>query len=150
MQGRTAEQQWSVFDDKVKSVIDEFIPYKKFTVQRVCRRRPLWMDDRVMARLRKKRAAFDQWRQTRDGQDYQEYARARNAAKAETRRAMRDYEKEVAKQAKKNPKDFYKFVNSKLKTKTGIGNFRGDDGVEIDSNREKAETFSSFFCQRLY
>ena len=48
------------------------------------------------------------------GHDYQEYAKARNAAKTETRRAVRDFEKEVAKQAKKNPKAFYRYVNSKL------------------------------------
>ena len=49
-----------------------------------------------------------------------EYTRARNAAKSETRRAVRDYEKEVARLAKRNPKAFYKFVNGKLKTRTRI------------------------------
>ena len=60
------------------------------------------------------------------GHDYQEYAKARNAAKTETRRAVRDFEKEVAKQAKKNPKAFYRYVNSKLKTRTGVGNLHNE------------------------
>jgi len=44
-----------------------------------------------------------------------EYVKARNAAKTEIRKVIIDYEKEVAKLAKRNPKVFYKYVNSKLK-----------------------------------
>ena len=49
------------------------------------------------------------------------YANARNHAKAEARRAVKDFEKEIALQAKKNPKAFYKYVNSKVKTRGSIG-----------------------------
>ena len=43
-----------------------------------------------------------------------EYAKARNVAKAETCRAIQEYETAVAKQAKKNPKAFFRYVNGKL------------------------------------
>ncbi len=145
MKGKTVQQQWDIFSHEVNSVIDKFVPHRKFTTTTVKRRKPAWMDDRVLARLRKKKAAFTRWKQTRDGQDYLGYAKARNAAKAETRRAVREFEKEVAKQAKKNPKAFYRFVNSKLRTKPGIGNLTGSDGIEIVDNGEKAEAFNSFF-----
>lgn len=145
LQNGTTEEKWNIFERIVKSVADEYVPHRKFASTGARRRRPGWMDDRVMARLRKKRAAFDRWKQTKDGQDYQEYVTARNAAKSETRRAVRDFENEVAKQAKKNPKAFYKFVNGKLKTRSVVGNLKGCDGTEIEDNSQKAEVLSSFF-----
>ena len=76
-------------------------PHRKFTAVKAHRRKPMWMSEKVMTKLRKKKVAFNRWMQTKDGHDYQEYAKARNAAKTETRRAVRDFEKEVAKQAKR-------------------------------------------------
>ena len=75
------------------------------------------MNDRVLARIKKKKSAFEHFRLSKDGIYYLEYAKARNAAKTETLRAVMDYEHEVAKLAKKNPKAFYRYCNSKLKTR---------------------------------
>lgn len=145
MHGKNCEEQWYIFESIVKTAIEKFVPHRKFTAVKAHRRKPMWMSEKVMTKLRKKKVAFNRWMQTKDGHDYQEYAKARNAAKTETRRAVRDFEKEVAKQAKKNPKAFYRYVNSKLKTRTGVGNLRTKDGDELVNNSEKAEAFSSFF-----
>ena len=74
-----------------------------------------------------------------------EYTRARNAAKTDTRRAVRNYEREIAKQAKKNPKAFYRYVNGKLKTRANIANLRTVDGREISEDKDRAEEFNRFF-----
>jgi hypothetical protein len=58
---------------------------------------------------------------------------------------VRDYEKEIAKQAKKNPKAFYRHVNSKLKTRAGISDLRTEDGMTISDDQQKAEAFIKFF-----
>jgi len=76
------------------------------------------------------------------------YAQARNAAKAEIRKAVRDYER-IAKQAKRNPKAFYKkdykYVNSKLKTRSSVADLRTDDEKVISCDTEKANVFNEFF-----
>ena len=112
------------------------------------RRKPVWMDTRVLSRIKKKRETFERYKQTREGKDYIEYTRARNAAKADTRRAVRDYEREIAKQAKKNPKAFYRYVNGKYKTRAKIANLRTTDGREISGDRRelKSLTSSSVVC----
>ena len=69
------------------------------------------------------------YKQTREGKDYLAYTKTRNTAKAETRRAVRDFEQEIAKRAKTNPKAFYSFVNSKLCTRPTIGDLRLENGV---------------------
>ena len=108
-------------------------------------RKPPWMDTRVLSRIKKKREAFEKYKQTREGKDYIEYTRARNAAKADMRRAVRDYEREIARQAKRNPKAFYRYVNGKLKTRAKIANLRTSDGKEISGDKERADEFNRFF-----
>ena len=47
-----------------------------------------------------KHKAWQRYISTHEGLDYHEYAKARN----ETRKALRDYEKDIAKSIKTNPK----------------------------------------------
>ena len=61
----------------------------------------------------------------------------------------------VQQQAKKNPKAFYRYVNSKLKTRTGVGNLRTKDGDELVNSSEKADMmevgdpFQQFPCYSI-
>ena len=60
---------------------------------------------------------------------------------------MKQFEKEVAKNAKTNPKTFHKYVNSKTKVRTGIGELQVDDVTSI-SDEEKASTTFRLYTQR--
>ena len=48
--------------------------------------------------------------ETRSGEKYLENARQRNNVTKLTKQAQRDYEKNIAKEAKSNPKKFWKYV----------------------------------------
>jgi hypothetical protein len=58
-------------------------------------------------------------------------------------------EKEIAKNAKSNPKIFWKYANSKRKTNTGISElkFKSEEGEKrkTTTEKEKAEVLASFF-----
>jgi hypothetical protein len=58
-------------------------------------------------------------------------------------------EREIAKHVKSNPKIFWKYANSKRKTKTGISElkFKSEEGEErkTTTDKEKAEVLASFF-----
>src|SRR5664279_4398204 len=142
---KSVDGQWSIIRDKIQSATSTHVPHRKVTINNSRRRKPQWMNDKVLSRIKRKRTAFEKYQQTREGKEYIEYTKARNAAKTETRRAVRDYEREIAKKAKVNPKAFYSFVNSKLKTRTTIGDLQTDDGEEISSDNGKAEIFNRFF-----
>ena len=90
LRGKTVEQQWSEFTTRLPSAVDRCVPHKSFDSNGAQHKRPAWMNERVLARIKKKKSTFECFRQTRDGKDYLEYARARNAARTETRRAVRD------------------------------------------------------------
>ena len=75
------------------------------------------MNVNLMAEIRKKKHAFERYKQTRNGKEYLEYTRARNSTKAATRKAVRDYEKEVAKKAKRNLICGHVILRTKVTTK---------------------------------
>ena len=90
------------------------------------------------------------YKQMRECKDYLAYAKVRNTAKTETRRAIRDFEIEAAKRAKTNPKALYSFVNSKLRTRSTINDIRMENGTEVTSKSGKADIFNQFFQLCLY
>ena len=51
----------------------------------------------------------------------------------------------IAKQVKTNPKSFYQYVSSKIKTRVPISNLKKADGTLTVNNLEKAEVLKTFF-----
>ena len=103
------------------------------------------MNSNVMSKIKEKNKAYAQFLNSRDGKDYKEYAIAKNQAKWESKKAVRDFEKEQAKLAKKNPKAFYKYASSKTKVRQGISDLEKPDRTLTTSDKEKAETLNNFF-----
>ena len=54
-------------------------------------------------------------------------------------------EKEVADNAKTNPKKFWQYINRRTKTTTGIADLEGPGNKLINDDKEKAEILANFF-----
>ena len=93
-----------------------------------------------------KKKAFNTFLKSKDGADYLRYVTARNRAKNEIRKAVRKFEHEIARNAKADPKAFYKYVNSRSKTKPVISNLHGNNGESIQEESKIAEEFNGFFA----
>jgi len=52
----------------------------------------------------------------------------------------KDFEESSAERISTNPKRFWKYVNSKLKTRIGVGNLIQPDGKVPEDDREKGNT----------
>ena len=81
-----------------------------------------------------------------------QYGKLQNQIRRNTRKARKLIEKEIAKDAKKNPKKFWAYSQRKLKTGTGIPDLLRSDTEETSyttNDTEKAneflKTFSSVF-----
>ena len=146
LENKSVEQMWSIISQQIHTAVNWTVPHRNIR-KNVKRRSPLWMNTTTMAMIKKKKRSYEKYLQTRDGKEYVEYTRARNQAKTQIRRAVREYEKDIAKKAKKDPKAFYKYVNTKLKTRNRITNLTGDDGTIISEDGDKAEVFSNFFSK---
>ena len=82
---------------------------------------------------------------SRHGRDYLHYVKLQNAAKSEVRKALRNYERDIARRAEKDPKAFYRYVNGKIKGRGVIPDLKDDNGMTINEDMDKANTFNNFF-----
>ena len=104
------------------------------------------MNNTAISKVRRKHSAWKRYLETKSGEDYQKYARARNQARNATRRAQRQYETKIAKDTKTNPKAFWNYVSSKTKTKSKIPDIKIPDTNDKTTNdQEKAEVFNKYF-----
>jgi len=140
----TLEEKWHYFMNNMNHLMDKYIPKSRPRVQNGTRR-PIYMTACARDKVRTKNKAFSTWRQTRSGHDYISYTKARNQAKWECRKAQRDFEMKLAKESKQNPKAFYKYAKSKLKTRPGISQLSRDDGSLTKTDTQKANILNDFF-----
>lgn len=146
LNNQSVEQMWEQISKKLTEEVDANVPHRTYKSDNNSgRRKPMWMNDRSMLAIRRKKSAYQNYLATREGRDYLEYVKNRNEAKQELRKAVRNFEKEISKKAKKDPKAFYKYVNSQLKTRNGISELLKDDGTTATNDLEKAETLNEFF-----
>ena len=89
------------------------------------------MNSTALSKVKKKHAA---WNRTKEGADYQMFARARNQAKWECQKARKAFERNVAMQSKTNPKAFWQYVNSKRKYRDNVADLLDTNGFRATSD----------------
>ena len=132
---------WNLFTTRLNSHVNECIPTKKFGGGN---NRPIWMTSDALNKVKNKAKAYRRYLTSLSNDDYNKYSRARNQARWECRKAKKQFELKLSKEAKKNPKAFYRYVNSKIKTRSGVANLETQNGLAT-TDKEKAETLNNFF-----
>ena len=61
------------------------------------------------------------------------------------RKAVRDFERQIANEAKANPKAFYKYARSKMKTRSTVADLERPDETMTETDVDKAEILNSYF-----
>ena len=142
MSEKSCLESWMLLTDLINEGMDACIPKGYNQISKPGR--ALWMNESALIKVKKKSAAYQRYRETKEGAEHELYARARNQARWATRRAKKEFEKKIAKEAKSNPKAFYKYANSKLKVRAGIADLDTPEG-KATTDRQKAEALNSFF-----
>ena len=70
-------QSWKIVKDTVILAIESCIPKLKIISEKT----PIWMNNDMMAKIKKKKQAYKRHLQTHDGTDYLYYTRVRNQEK---------------------------------------------------------------------
>ena len=105
LEGKTVEQAWTTVRSQIDAAVASCIP-KKTTRPGDARSRKPWNTSVTIGKVKIKNNMYRRWRNSRDNEDYLSYARARNQARSACRKAVRLYEKDIARQIKQNPKHF--------------------------------------------
>ena len=141
-----ANSAFEAFTGIMNSLVDKYIPVKLIDSSKK-QKKPF--DKTVLRAVKKKHRAWQRYMETRSGEKYTEYVRRRNKVSKLTRQAQKDYEKIIAKEAKKNPKKFWNYVKSKTKSPSNIPDLLIDEedperGVASD-DKDKADVLADFY-----
>ena len=137
---RAMEEGWRYLEDNITTAMNKSIPKSNRNEGPHNRsNRPMWMNNTgtALVKVKSKNEAYKCYRSTMDVKDYEKYAKARNQARWECHKAKKIFERTLAKEAKRNPKAIFSYVNSKLKTKTGIADLHIETG-KATTDSEKA------------
>ena len=105
----------------------------------------IWMTGEASAKFRKKQRAWKQYQNTKNYMDYVRATNEKNEFTTLVRNLSRDFERNLAKNLKNNPKDFWRYCKSKLKSRSRLGDLQRDDDSLTSEDTEKAELLNTYF-----
>lgn len=135
------KEQWECFSTNLLSLMNTFIPKSRLKSKY---KNPYSIPE--VKRIRKKK--YTHWKaylQTRNPFDYSHYVRLRNHLRATTGSLKRNYEQCITSNLKTQPKVFWKYINSRLRTKSMVDSLERDDGTLAETDLDKAEVLNKFF-----
>ena len=140
---KSVDEMWTCFNDIMSDRMNQYIPKKK--INNTFINPPLWMDRATKAAIIKKRKSWKHYKYSRSRVAHACYVKDRNDCTRTVKNAKYSFERKVALEAKANVKSFWNYVNSKLKTRSGIGTLEKPDGSLATSTADKVEVLNNFF-----
>ena len=120
-----------------------YVPSRNIKASNKKKRSELPMDKKTMDTIKQKNALNRKYMTNRDPNTRAEYNQTRNQVKTLTNKLKKKHEKDLAKSAKNNPKAIWKYIKSKSKTRSNIGELHTDqkdpNTRKTDDDNEKAE-----------
>ena len=142
MNDMTSEEAWEFFFDNFNAIIENTVPKSNNKVKY----KNVYINKEAM-KIRKRKLAF--WRQycsTLDPIDYVRFAKERNRLRSFTRKLRYDYEALLANGMRDNPKAFWHYIKSKLKTRVSVESLHLEDGSIAIMDQDKADVLNIYFC----
>lgn len=112
----TLEEKYTAFKTTVNNLVEKCVP----TARPKSKKRNLYINRTAMKLKKKKRALWQDYKHTQDPIAYAIYVRCRNDLRRLTRRLRREFEQGLAGAIKTNPKAFWRYANSRMKTRSTI------------------------------
>ncbi len=139
--------QWNSFLQAFTDIQGQCIPVKTVTSAKYNNQKRYLskIDQKVLEKINNKKALFRLIRKSQASDQQQlEYRRIRNQVRLLTRKSKKVKEKGIASQVRKNPKKFWSYAQSKMKTKPGIPDLEAH-GKVVSSDKDKAEVLAEFY-----
>ena len=136
-----ASDCWTILREKLDHALLECIPLK-------CRRNnktPLWMNRNIMRMIRKKRRMWKWYKTTKEYSDYQAYLTVQKSVTKVIRSARRTLERKLAKNVKKNPRQFYSHLNKHTKSRVQVGPLLNTAGEQVADSQGMCNILNGFF-----
>jgi hypothetical protein len=147
------ESKWKLLKNVYCQAVSKFVPRIKAAITTDLKTKTSGKkitNNDVVRSVKRKHRLWQRYIETGDEQKYELYRKARNKAKGLVRKNYRNLIKQVAKQAKTNPKKFWAYVNSKTLYKNDIPELqfmdKGTNTILLTNGiTERAEVLSEYF-----
>ena len=136
------------FSDSFQEFINEMNEVTKGCItQKLNRKRKknLYMNKKALHLKEQKERLWKKYKRTKAYYDRERYRSVKNRLRSFTRLLRRDFEGQLAREAKTEPKRFWAYVKSKTKTRCKIPPLLKSDGTLATIDKEKAEVLNNFF-----
>ena len=104
-----------------------------------------WMNRTLIKKWRKKYFAWKRYTESKSYNSYREYKKEADTLKKNARQAKRLYEKKIAKEARGNKRQFFRYVNSKLTVRPDISTMQNEMGELVDNDKEICNILAKYF-----
>ena len=111
---------------------------------RTKKRKP-YINKKAERKMKKKYYHWKRFCETNSGHHHAQFKKERNQLRNLTRKLQKEFEKDIIKKLKKDPKAFWRYANSKLKTRSKIADLLKSDGTLTQTEEEKAQVLNDFF-----
>ncbi|KFQ47588.1 hypothetical protein N333_10656, partial [Nestor notabilis] len=142
LEGRGAQDWWLIFKDHLLHAQECCVPTRRKRSRRA--RRPPWMDNELLRKLRGKKEAYRRWK--RGQVVWEEYRTTVREARDQVRKAKAQLELNLARDVKDNRKGFCRYVANKRHTSDNVGPLQKLLGELATLDLEKAEVLNDFFA----
>ena len=142
LQSVDVEQGYQIFKETLGSIVSNCVPPAKDSRSR----KSIYMNAKALRLRRLKNSLWQRYRGSDDPLDAARFRLCRNRLRRLTRQLRRDFETQLVRDVKSNPKAFWRYSNSRLKTKPRIGDLRdASGGIESEAGG-KANLLNTFFA----
>ena len=139
---------WDRFKGKIKDIENRHVPTRNIK-QTGKRKKGFPVDRETLNKIRLKNTLSRRAIRTKDPEVRRQYNRTRNQVKKMTRKLRKQFEDDISKKAKTNPKLIWQYIKSKSKTREGIGELYVNQdlkkGKKTDKDTDKANLLGEFF-----
>ena len=146
------ETMWNQLKAKLMELRNKFVPTTKISAEAKCVKGSFPINEDVRQAIKDKHSHHRRWircKQRGDNTLREAYTKSRRKVKRLIRKSKRLFEKGLAAKSKENPKLFWKYVRSKLRTKSGVSPLLQDknnpNSLKFD-DIEKANILQDQFC----
>ena len=149
LSGKDTQQQYDTLIEIVKLCEEKYIPSKiveKNNNVRFSEKLPTY----IRVKIKKKHNLWKRYMETKKMDIYREYCRTRNKVKNMMKFFRKNKERDISFNAKTNSKAFWKYINSKTKSTSGIASLHANhldvNSILVDNNKEKANILNTYFA----
>ena len=135
-------EAYSCFESELTSAMAGCIPEKgKGKVKK-----NIYLTTEAVKMKDRKNKLWRRYKKTGIQYDHTRFKQVKNQLRSLTRRLKRNFENEIARDAKCFPKKLWSYVKSRTKTRSRIPILRGKNGTVASTPKEKAEALNEFFA----